>query len=66
VFISLQRQNLYLCFQYIDQVGRVLRVTENGDVCVQYPGCSDSWTFNAQALAKVVSTCVITDLESTV
>jgi len=41
-------------------------VTENGDVCVQYPGCSDSWTFNAQALAKVVSTCVITDLESTV
>ena len=46
-------------FQYRDKVGRVHRVTETGDVRVQYDGCSNRWTVNARSLTKVVSTCVI-------
>lgn len=45
------------------------RVTEKGDIRVQYEGCNNRWTFNPQSLSKVNSfsvgdiITVITDLE---
>ncbi|CAH1773486.1 unnamed protein product [Owenia fusiformis] len=39
--------------EYIAKVGTVHRITERGDVRVQYEGCSNRWTFHAGALTKV-------------
>ncbi|XP_064642010.1 E3 ubiquitin-protein ligase MIB2-like isoform X2 [Lineus longissimus] len=38
---------------YIGRVGTVHRITERGDVRVQYEGCANRWTFHAGALTKV-------------
>ena len=38
--------------QYIGKVGTVHRVTERGDIRVQYEGCNHRWTFNPAALTK--------------
>lgn len=38
--------------QYIGKVGTVHRVTERGDIRVQYEGCNHRWTFNPEALTK--------------
>ncbi|VDH99791.1 E3 ubiquitin-protein ligase mind-bomb [Mytilus galloprovincialis] len=38
---------------YIGKVGVVHRITDRGDVRVQYEGCSNRWTFHAGALTKV-------------
>ncbi|XP_032233769.2 E3 ubiquitin-protein ligase MIB2 isoform X1 [Nematostella vectensis] len=35
------------------KVGTVHRITENGDIRVQYPGVQNRWTFNPAALVKV-------------
>lgn len=69
--------NLYLshktlttfCFQYIGKIGTVHRVTDKGDIRVQFEGCNNRWTFNPVALCKVNSfsigdiVSVISDLE---
>lgn len=39
--------------QYIGKVGTVHRITDRGDVRVQYEGCANRWTFHADALKKV-------------
>lgn len=39
--------------EYVGKVGTVHRITERGDVRVQYEGCSNRWTFHAGALTKV-------------
>lgn len=48
--------------EYIGKVGTVHRITERGDVRVQYEGCSNRWTFHPGALTKVhvfaVNDCV--------
>ncbi|CAG9858951.1 unnamed protein product [Phyllotreta striolata] len=55
--------------EYISKVGTVHRVTEKGDIRVQYEGCNNRWTFNPIALHKVNSFSVgdvvtlITDVE---
>lgn len=43
----------YPVLQYIGKVGTVHRITERGDVRVQYDGCSNRWTFHPGALKKV-------------
>ena len=40
-------------FQYVGTLGTVHRITERGDVRVQYDGCSNRWTFHPGALKKV-------------
>ncbi|CAG9771297.1 unnamed protein product [Ceutorhynchus assimilis] len=56
-------------FQYIEKVGTVHRVTDKGDIRVQYEGCDNRWTFNPATLRKVNSFAVgdvvtlITDME---
>ena len=52
-FIYLIRNVFLFCFQYIGRVGTVHRITERGDVRVQYDGCSNRWTFHPGALKKV-------------
>ena len=42
-----------LLFQYMETVGSVHRITDKGDVRVQFDGCSNRWTFFAGALTKV-------------
>lgn len=50
-------------------MGTVHRVTDKGDIRVQYEGCNNRWTFNPLALHKVNSFAVgdvvtlITDVE---
>ena len=44
---------LYVYLQFIGLVGRVHRITDRGDVRVQYEGCSNRWTFHPGALKKV-------------
>ncbi|XP_076451945.1 E3 ubiquitin-protein ligase MIB2-like isoform X2 [Babylonia areolata] len=39
--------------EYIGKVGKVHRITDRGDVRVQYDGCANRWTFHADALRKV-------------
>ncbi|XP_071109275.1 E3 ubiquitin-protein ligase MIB2-like isoform X1 [Haliotis cracherodii] len=39
--------------EYIGKVGTVHRITDRGDVRVQYDGCSNRWTFHPSALTKV-------------
>ncbi|XP_023022675.2 E3 ubiquitin-protein ligase mind bomb 2 isoform X1 [Leptinotarsa decemlineata] len=54
---------------YIGKVGSVHRVTDKGDIRVQYEGCNNRWTFNPITLHKVNSFAVgdvvtlITDAE---
>lgn len=55
--------------EYIGKIGAVHRVTDKGDIRVQYEGCNNRWTFNPIALNKVNSFAVgdvvtlITDVE---
>jgi len=39
--------------QCIGKVGTVHRITERGDIRVQYDGASNRWTFHAGSLTKV-------------
>ncbi|KAG5886403.1 hypothetical protein JTB14_030762 [Gonioctena quinquepunctata] len=54
---------------YIGKVGSVHRVTDKGDIRVQYEGCNNRWTFNPVTLHKVNSFAIgdvvtlITDVE---
>lgn len=41
--------------QFIGQVGNVHRVTDRGDIRVQFEGCHNRWTFNPEGLVKVTS-----------
>lgn len=41
--------------QFIGEVGNVHRVTDRGDIRVQFEGCHNRWTFNPEALVKVTS-----------
>lgn len=42
-----------MLFQYIGEIGIVHRVTDKGDVRVQFENCSNRWTFHPAALVKV-------------
>ncbi|KAK9759062.1 Mind bomb SH3 repeat domain [Popillia japonica] len=44
--------------EYIGKVGTVHRVTDKGDIRVQYEGCNNRWTFNPMTLCKVNSFAV--------
>ena len=44
---------LFFLSQYIGKIGTVHRVTDKGDIRVQYEGCSNRWTFHPDALTKV-------------
>lgn len=39
--------------EYIGKVGTVHRITDRGDVRVQYEGCANRWTFHPDALREV-------------
>jgi len=39
--------------QCIGKVGTVHRITERGDIRVQYDGANNRWTFHAVSLTKV-------------
>ncbi|XP_015108850.1 E3 ubiquitin-protein ligase MIB2 [Diachasma alloeum] len=41
--------------EYIGKVGTVHRVTDKGDIRVQYEGCNNRWTFHPRALTRVIS-----------
>lgn len=41
--------------EYIGKVGTVHRITDKGDIRVQYEGCNNRWTFHVNALRKVMS-----------
>ncbi|GAB6018437.1 hypothetical protein CHUAL_000145 [Chamberlinius hualienensis] len=41
--------------EFIGRVGQVHRVTEKGDIRVQYDGCNNRWTFHPAALTKVTT-----------
>lgn len=41
--------------EYINQIGFVHRVTDKGDIRVQYEGCENRWTFHPKALVKISS-----------
>lgn len=47
-------QTAYLCLQYICRIGTVHRITDRGDVRVQYSN-NIRWTFHPGALTKVSS-----------
>ncbi|KAK2175091.1 hypothetical protein NP493_753g01042 [Ridgeia piscesae] len=47
--------------EYSGRVGKVHRITERGDVRVQYEGCSNRWTFHAGSLTKVVDEFAVGD-----
>ncbi|XP_034951738.1 E3 ubiquitin-protein ligase MIB2 [Chelonus insularis] len=40
---------------YIGKIGTVHRITDKGDIRVQYEGCNNRWTFHPRALTKVTS-----------
>lgn len=44
--------------EYIGKIGSVHRITERGDVRVQYEGCANRWTFHPGALKKVLTPSV--------
>uniref|UniRef100_A0A1Y1NC46 RING-type E3 ubiquitin transferase n=1 Tax=Photinus pyralis TaxID=7054 RepID=A0A1Y1NC46_PHOPY len=44
--------------EYIGKIGTVHRVTDKGDIRVQYEGCNNRWTFNPVTLCKVNSFAV--------
>lgn len=39
--------------EYLGKVGTVHRITDKGDIRVQYDGCANRWTFHPAALVKV-------------
>jgi len=39
--------------QCIGKIGTVHRITERGDIRVQYDGANNRWTFHAGSLVKV-------------
>ncbi|KAK7791090.1 hypothetical protein R5R35_000511 [Gryllus longicercus] len=39
--------------EYIGKIGTVHRVTDRGDIRVQYEGCNNRWTFHPGSLTKV-------------
>ena len=41
--------------EFIGHIGTVHRVTEKGDIRVQFEGCHNRWTFNPLALSQVIS-----------
>ena len=41
--------------EYIGHIGTVHRVTDKGDIRIQYEGCNNRWTFNPRSLTKVTS-----------
>lgn len=41
--------------EFLDKFGSVHRITDKGDIRVQYEGCSNRWTFHPAALVKVFS-----------
>nr|XP_012144811.1 PREDICTED: E3 ubiquitin-protein ligase MIB2 isoform X1 [Megachile rotundata] len=41
--------------EYIGKIGRVHRITDKGDVRVQFEGCNNRWTFHPGALVKVTN-----------
>lgn len=41
--------------EFIGRVGTVHRVTDKGDIRVQFEGCHNRWTFNPNALSQVIS-----------
>ena len=41
-------------FQVIGLMGTVHRITERGDVRVQYPGFANRWTFHPASLTQVI------------
>ncbi|XP_035915376.1 E3 ubiquitin-protein ligase MIB2 [Anopheles stephensi] len=41
--------------EYLSKVGIVHRITDKGDIRVQYEGCSNRWTFHPAALVKIFS-----------
>ena len=49
-----QGETAYLCLQYICRIGTVHRITDRGDVRVQYSN-NIRWTFHPGALTKVLS-----------
>ncbi|KAL7287477.1 hypothetical protein TKK_0018577 [Trichogramma kaykai] len=40
---------------YVGKIGTVHRVTDKGDIRIQYEGCNNRWTFHPGALTKIVS-----------
>ena len=47
--------------QFIGQIGTVHRVTNKGDIRVQFENCHNRWTFNPEALTKVTF-CSVGDI----
>ena len=41
--------------EYLTKIGIVHRITDKGDIRVQYDGCANRWTFHPAALTKVYS-----------
>uniref|UniRef100_A0A182NP47 RING-type E3 ubiquitin transferase n=1 Tax=Anopheles dirus TaxID=7168 RepID=A0A182NP47_9DIPT len=41
--------------EYLPKVGIVHRITDKGDIRVQYEGCANRWTFHPAALVKIFS-----------
>lgn len=41
--------------EYLSKIGIVHRITDKGDIRVQYEGCSNRWTFHPAALIKIYS-----------
>ncbi|XP_070516518.1 E3 ubiquitin-protein ligase MIB2 isoform X3 [Cardiocondyla obscurior] len=41
--------------EYIGKIGTVHRITDKGDIRVQYEGCHNRWTFHPGALTKVTA-----------
>lgn len=39
--------------EYLSKIGHVHRITDKGDIRVQYEGCANRWTFHPAALVKV-------------
>ncbi|KAJ6646480.1 E3 ubiquitin-protein ligase MIB2 [Pseudolycoriella hygida] len=39
--------------EYLTKIGTVHRITDKGDIRVQYEGCANRWTFHPAALVKV-------------
>uniref|UniRef100_A0A8D8D1U1 RING-type E3 ubiquitin transferase n=1 Tax=Culex pipiens TaxID=7175 RepID=A0A8D8D1U1_CULPI len=41
--------------EYLTKIGIVHRITDKGDIRVQYEGCANRWTFHPAALVKIYS-----------
>ena len=59
---SLQTLSLWLTVcglivQCIGKIGTVHRITDRGDIRVQYDGANNRWTFHAMSLTKVKYVC---------